>query len=108
MSDTSTESSTNLGFFMVLIGSTILIIIGGLAMLGVFTLVWYPVYAITSFWWGLSILIVGILGASLSRWVSNTGAGLFLILLAVIAAFFGAWWASWLIGIGAIIGLAAK
>jgi hypothetical protein len=49
-----------------------------------------------------------LLGASASRWVNNTAAALWLILLAVIAGIFGAWWASWLMGIGAIIGLLSR
>jgi len=93
---------------MVFIGSAILIVIGGLAMLGVFTLVWYPIYAVASFWWGLTILIVGLLGVTAARWVRSLGVGLFLIGLALIAAIFGAWWASWLIGIGAIIGIVTR
>jgi hypothetical protein len=109
LSDTSTDSSTNnIGFAMALIGSIILIIVGGLAMLGIFTLIWYPVYAIASFWWGLTILIIGILGASASKWVNNTGAALWLIVLAIFAGILGAWWASWIIGIGAIIGLLTR
>jgi hypothetical protein len=105
LSDTPTRSSTNIGFGLALIGSVILIIVGGLAMLGIFTLLWYPLYAIASFWWGLIILVIGLLGVSASKWVNNTGAALFLILLAIAAGILGAWWASWLIGIGAIIGL---
>jgi hypothetical protein len=109
LSKTSTGSSTyNIGFAIALIGSILLIVVGGLAMLGIFALIWYPVYAIASFWWGLTILIIGLLGASASKWVNSTGAALFLILLAIIAGIFGAWWASWLIGIGAIIGLIAR
>ncbi len=109
MSDSSAPSSgTNIGFAMALIGSILLIIVGGLAMLGIFTLILYPVYAITSFWWGLSILIIGLLGASASRWVNNSAAAIWLIILALIAGIFGAWWASWLIGIGAIIGLVTR
>jgi hypothetical protein len=108
LSDTSTSSSGyNFGFGMAVIGSIILIVVGGLAMLGIFTLIWYPVYAITAFWWGLAILILGVLGLSASKWVDRTGAALFLILIAIVAAIFGAWWASWLIGIGAVIGLVA-
>jgi hypothetical protein len=105
---TSTGSPSNVGFAIALIGSIILIIVGGLAMLGIFALIFYPVYALASFWWGLSILIIGLLGASASKWVNNTGAALFLILLAIIAGIFGAWWASWIIGIGAIIGLFSR
>ena len=109
MSDTSTKSGpSNIGFAMALIGSILLIIVGGLAMLGIFTLIWYPLYAIVSFWWGLAILIIGLLAASASRWVNNTGAALWLIILAIIAGIFGAWWASWLIGLGAIIGLLTR
>lgn len=106
MSDTS--SRYNIGFAMALIGSIILVIVGGVAMLGIFTLVWYPLYAVTSFWWGLSILIIGFLGIGASRWVNNTAAALWLIVLAILAGIFGAWWASWLIGIGAIIGLISR
>jgi hypothetical protein len=109
LTETKTDSSpSNLGFAIALIGSIILIIVGGLAMLGIFALIWYPLYAITAFWWGLSILIIGLLGASVSRWANNVGAALFLILLAIVAGIFGAWWASWIIGIGAIIGLVTR
>lgn len=111
MSDSSTpapKSTLGIGFAMAMIGSIILIVVGGLAMLGIFTLVWYPAYALASFWWGLSVLLIGLLGASAARWVNNTAAALWLILLAVIAGIFGAWWASWIIGIGAIIGLVER
>ncbi len=109
MSESSTGSSTvGIGFAMALIGGIILIIVGGLAMLGIFTLIWYPVYALASFWWGLAILIIGFLVVSASKWVNNTGAALWLIILAIIAGILGAWWASWLIGIGAIIGLITR
>jgi hypothetical protein len=108
LSDTSTRSTNNFGFALALIGSILLIIVGGLAMLGIFTLIWYPVYALASFWWGLSILIIGLLAASASKWANNVGAALWLIILAIIAGIFGAWWASWLIGIGAIIGLLTR
>ncbi len=109
MSDTSTKSSgSNIGFALAFIGSVILIIVGGVAMLGIFALIWYPVYALVAFWWGLAILIIGLLAASVSKWVNNTGAAIWLIMLAIIAGIFGAWWASWLIGIGAIIGLVTR
>ena len=109
MSDSSTGSSTmGIGFAMALIGGVILIIVGGLAMLGIFTLIWYPVYAIASFWWGLAVLVIGFLAVGASKWVNNTGAALWLIILAIIAGILGAWWASWLIGIGAIIGLVTR
>ena len=102
------DSGPNIGFAMALIGSILLIIVGGLAMLGIFSFVWYPLYAMASFWWGLTIFIIGLLGASASRWVYNTGAAIWLIILAIIAGIFGAWWASWLIGIGAIIGVLTR
>jgi hypothetical protein len=109
LSDTPTDASTgNVGFAIALIGSIILIIVGGLAMLGIFALIWYPVYALASFWWGLAIFIIGLLAASTSRWANNTGAALWLIVLAILAGIFGAWWASWIIAIGAIIGLATR
>ncbi|MCW3999368.1 MAG: hypothetical protein NWE93_03925 [Candidatus Bathyarchaeota archaeon] len=105
---TTTSSGRNIGSAMAFIGSIILIIVGGLAMLGIFALIWYPLYALAAFWWGLAILIIGFLALGASRWVNNVGAALWLILLAIIAGIFGAWWGSWLIGLGAIIGLVTR
>ncbi|MCW4028275.1 MAG: hypothetical protein NWE92_01325 [Candidatus Bathyarchaeota archaeon] len=98
----------NIGLALAMIGSITLIIVGGLAMLGIFVLIWYPLYALAAFWWGLVILIIGILALSASRWANNTGVALWLIILAIVAGLFGAWWGSWLIGLGAIIALVTR
>ena len=42
----------NIGFAMAMIGSVILIIVGALAALGIFLLIFYPVYAISALFWG--------------------------------------------------------
>lgn len=107
MSDTR-GSTYNVGFAMALIGGVILVIVGGLAMLNIFALIWYPLYSLTLFWWGLSILILGFLVIGASKWVNSAAAAIWLIVLALIAGILGAWWASWLIGIGAIIGLFSR
>ncbi|MCW4025434.1 MAG: hypothetical protein NWF01_10445 [Candidatus Bathyarchaeota archaeon] len=54
------------------------------------------------------MLIVGILAAAASRFVSNVGAAIWLIILAVIASIFGAAFVAWLIIIGAILGLLSR
>jgi hypothetical protein len=98
----------NIGFILALIGSIILIIVGLAAMFGIFLLIFYPVYALGAFFWGLAMLIIGILAATASKWVFNVGAAIWLILLGLIAALFGAAFVAWLIIIGAIIGLISR
>jgi hypothetical protein len=98
----------NIGFILALIGSIILIVVGIGAMFGIFFLIFYPFYALGAFFWGLAMLIIGILAAAASRWVFNVGAAIWLILLGLIAALFGAAFVAWLIIIGAIIGLISR
>jgi hypothetical protein len=98
----------NIGFILALIGSIILIILGLGAMFGIFFLIFYPAFALGSFFWGLAMLIVGILAAAASRWVFNVGAAIWLILLGIIAALFGAAFVAWLIILGAIIGILSR
>ena len=97
-----------IAFAMAMIGGIILVIAGGLAMLGIFALIWYPLYAITAFWWGLAVLIIGLLVVSASKWITRTGAALWIIILAIIAGIFGCWWIAWLIGIGGVLGLISR
>jgi len=97
-----------IGFAMAAIGGIALIITGGLAMLGIFVLIWYPLYALAAFWWGVAVLIIGLLVLSASKWVTNTGAALWIIILAIIAGIFGCWWIAWLIGIGGVLGLISR
>ena len=98
----------NIGFILSLIGSIILIILGIGALLGIFLLIFYPIFALGSFFWGIAMLIVGILAAAASRFVSNVGAAIWLIILAIIAGIFGAAFVAWLIAIGAILGLLSR
>lgn len=98
----------NIGFILAMIGSIILIIVGLGAMFGIFLLIFYPVYALGAFFWGLAMLVIGILAAAASKWVFNVGAAIWLILLGLIAALFGAAFVAWLIIIGAIIGLISR
>jgi hypothetical protein len=98
----------NIGFILAMIGSIILILIGIGAILGIFFFIFYPVYALGAFFWGIAMLIVGILAAAASRFVSNVGAAIWLIILAIIAGLFGAAFVAWLIAIGAIIGLLSR
>jgi hypothetical protein len=98
----------NIGFIIALFGSIILIILGIGAIFGIFFLIFYPLYALESFLWGIAILIIGILAAGASRFVYNTGAAIWLIILAIIASLFGAAFVAWLIALGAIIGLLSR
>ncbi|XHH09515.1 MAG: hypothetical protein ACFCUE_02495 [Candidatus Bathyarchaeia archaeon] len=98
----------NIGFVLALIGSIILILVGLGAMFGIFLLIFYPVYSLTAFFWGLAMLIIGILGAASARFVYNIGAALWIILLAIVASLLGAWFVAWLMIIGAILGLLSR
>jgi hypothetical protein len=98
----------NIGFILSLIGSIILILVGLGAMFGIFFLIFYPVYALGAFFWGLAMLIIGILGAASSRFVYNIGAALWVILLAIVASLLGASFIAWIMVIGAIIGLLSR
>jgi hypothetical protein len=98
----------NIGFALAMIGSIILIILGIGAVFGIFLLIFYPLYAITAFFWGIAMIILGLLCAGAARFVNRTGPALWLIILGIIAAIFGAWFVSWLIIIGAILGLIGR
>lgn len=91
-----------------MVGSIILILVGLGAMFGIFLLIFYPVYSLTAFFWGLAMLIIGILGAAASRFVYNLGAALWIILLAIVASLLGAWFVAWIMIIGAVLGLLSR
>jgi len=91
-----------------MIGSIILILVGLGAMFGIFLLIFYPLYSLTAFFWGLAMLIIGILGAAASRFVYNIGAALWIILLALVASLLGASFIAWIMVVGAIIGLLSR
>jgi hypothetical protein len=54
------------------------------------------------------MIIIGIMAAASSRFVSNVGAAIWLIILAIIASLLGAAFVAWLIAIGAILGLLSR
>ncbi len=96
------------GFILALIGSIILIIVGIAGLFGIFFLIFYPVYALASVFYGLAMLIIGILCAVSSRFVHRIGPAIWLIILAIIAILLGSVFAAWLILIGAILGLISR
>ena len=98
----------NIGFAMAMIGSIILIILGIGGALGIFLLIFYPIYSIAAFFWGIIMIILGLMCAGAAKFVDRTGPALWLIVLGIIAAIFGAWFVSWLIIIGAILGLISR
>jgi hypothetical protein len=98
----------NIGFILALIGSIILILLGIGAAFGIFLLIFYPIYALGAFFWGIAMIIIGIMAAASSRFVSNVGAAIWLIILAIIASLLGAAFVAWLIAIGAILGLLSR
>jgi hypothetical protein len=98
----------NIGFSMAMIGSIILIIVGAFAALGIFLLIFYPLYAIGSFFWGIIMVVLGLLGAGAARFCNRLGPALWLIILAIVASLLGAWFIGWVIAIGAILGLIGK
>jgi hypothetical protein len=98
----------NIGFAMSLIGSIILILFGLAGIFGTIFLIFYPLYALGSFLWGIAMLILGILCAGASRFVYNIGAAIWLIILAIIISILGASYIAWLIALGAIIGLISR
>lgn len=98
----------NIGFILALIGSLFLIIIGIAGMLGIFVLIFAPYFALGSFFYGIVMFIVGLLGLLSSRFVYNPGAAIWMLILAVIAGLFGAVFAAWLLAIGGILGLLSR
>jgi len=98
----------NIGFAMAMIGSIVLIIVGALAALGIFLLIFYPLYAIGAFFWGITMVILGLLGAGAAPFCNRLGPAIWLIILGIIASLLGAWYIGWLIIIGAILGLLGK
>jgi hypothetical protein len=102
------KTLANIGFVIALIGGIILIVLGIGASFGIFFLIFFPLYALGAFFWGIAILIIGILAAASSRFVANIGAAIWLILLAIAAGLLGASFVAWIIAIGAIIGLISR
>jgi hypothetical protein len=98
----------SIGFAMAMIGSIILIVAGALAALGIFLLIFYPLYAISSFFWGVAMVVLGLFGAGAAKFCNRLGPALWLIIIAILASLLGAWYIGWLIAIGAILGLIGR
>lgn len=97
-----------IGWIMCLIGGIIMIILGLGAVFGIFFLIFYPAYAISAFFWGITIGIMGLITALGARFVHHLGTAILLLLIGIGASFLGAWFAAWLIVLGAIFGILSK
>lgn len=93
---------------MSLIGGLILIFLGIAAALGIFWLIFYPAFALTAFFWGIVIGIGGLICVVSARWVHHVGPAILLLLVGIGASLLGAWFAAWLVIIGAILGLLSR
>jgi len=98
----------NLGFVMALIGGLIFIFLGIAGILGIFWLIFYPAFSLTAFFWGIIMLVLGIICAGGARFVHRIPTAILLILCGIFASLIGAWFAAWLVIIGAILGLLAR
>ena len=97
-----------LGWIMTLVGGLIMILLGIGAAFGIFAFIFYPAFALSSFFWGITIGIGGLICVLGARFVRIIGIGLFLLLIGIGASLLGAWLASWLVIIGAILGILSR
>jgi len=97
-----------IGWLMCLLGGIILIIFGLAAVFGFFWILFYPAFALASVFWGIAIGIAGLIAAAGARWVHHLGTAILLLLVGIGASLLGAWFASWLIIIGAIFGILSR
>lgn len=98
----------NVGFAMALIGGIIFIILGISGMLGIFWLIFYPMFSLSVFFWGIVMLGLGIVCAAGAKFVWNVPTAILLLLCGIFAGLIGAWFASWLVIIGAILGMISR
>lgn len=98
----------NLGFVMALIGGLIFIFLGIAGILGIFWLIFAPVFSLSIFFWGIIILVLGLVCAGGARFINNVPTAILLILCGLFASLIGAWFAAWLVIIGGILGLLAR
>ena len=98
----------NLGWTMTLIGGLILILFGIAAALGIFWIIFYPVFALGALFWGIIIGIMGLICAGGARFVNNLGTAILLLLIGLAASLLGVWFVSWLIIIGSIFGILSR
>ncbi len=97
-----------IGWIMALIGGLIMILLGLAAVFGIFFLIFYPVYALGAFFWGIVIGIGGLICAVSARWVHHLGTAILLILIGIGASILGAWFAAWLVVLGGILGILSR
>ncbi len=97
-----------IGWIMTLIGGLILMFLGLAAVFGIFFLIFYPAFALGAFFWGIVIGIGGLICAVSARWVHRLGTAILIILVGIGASLLGAWFAAWLVIIGAILGILSR
>jgi len=97
-----------IGWIMALIGGLILIFLGIAAALGIFWFIFYPIYSLSAFFWGIVIGIGGLICVAGARWVHHWGSAILLILVGIGASLLGASFAAWLVIIGAILGILSR
>jgi hypothetical protein len=93
---------------MAFIGGLILIFLGIAAALGIFFFIFYPAYALGAFFWGIVIGIGGLICVLGARFIHHLGPAIFLLLVGIGASLLGAWFAAWLVIIGAILGILSR
>lgn len=98
----------NIGFILALIGGLIFIFLGIAGILGIFWLIFAPVFSLTAFFWGIVMLVIGIICAGGARYVWNIPTAVILLLCGIFASLLGAWFAAWLVILGAILGMLSR
>lgn len=97
-----------IGWIMALIGGLLMILFGIAAVFGIFWLIFYPVYALGAFFWGIVIGIGGLIIALSARFVHHIGPAILIILIGIGASFLGLWIVAWLAILGGILGILSK
>jgi hypothetical protein len=97
-----------IGWIMALIGGLILILLGLAAVFGIFFFIFYPLYSLGAFFWGIIIGIGGLISVISARFVHRLGTAILLILVGLGAAILGAWIGAWLVVLGAVLGLLSR
>jgi|WetSurMetagenome_2_1015567.scaffolds.fasta_scaffold11795_4 hypothetical protein len=97
-----------IGWILTALGGLSLIILGIAAVFGIFWLIFYPIYALSAVFWGIIIGIMGLICLGGARFVNNLGTAILLLLIGIGASLLGVWFISWLIIIGAILGILSR
>ncbi len=97
-----------LGWIMVVIGGLLMILFGIAAALGIFWLIFAPVFALGALFWGIIVGIGGLICVGGARFVHRLGTAILLILIGIGASFLGLWFVAWLVIIGAILGTLSR